>query len=143
MVNNSTKLWEGCIRSQDLMSRTSHLTSMDLMTLAEELNQKKSTTTTKGSNVMDVKGMDILELNALLISRNKRKDCQSPGLMKILRVILKKNQPNMSQPLLEFAILMKILVKMSYPLKSWQPPTESCVSEVLKCVNKVKSRRNT
>src|SRR3954464_14863755 len=89
------------------MSRTSHLTSIDLMTLAEELNQKKSTTITKGSNVMDVKGMDILELNALLISRNKRKDCQSPGLMKILRVILKKNQPNMSQPLVEFAILMK------------------------------------
>src|SRR3954468_4494836 len=125
------------------MSRTSHLTSVDLMTLAEELNRKKNTITVKEFNVMDVKGMDILELNVLLISRNKRKDCQFPGLMKILRVILKKNQLNMSQPLLEFAIQMKILVKMSYPLKSWQPPTESSVSEVLKCVNKVKSRRNT
>src|SRR3954471_5285303 len=143
MVNNSTKLWEGCIRSQDLISRTSHLTSVDLMTLAEEINQNKNTITVKGFNVMDVKGMDILELNALPISRNKRKDCQSPGLMKILRVILKKNQPNMSQLLLEFAIQMKTLVKMSYLLKNWQPPTESSVSEVLKCVNKVKSRRNT
>src|SRR3954465_9411938 len=91
------------------MSRTSHLTSVDLMTLAEEINQKKNTITVKGFNVMDVKGMDILELNALPISRNKRKDCQSPGLMKILRVILKKNQPNMSQLLLEFAIQMKTL----------------------------------
>src|SRR3954467_5694506 len=99
------------------MSRTSHLTSGDLMTLAEELNQKKSTITVKGFNVMDVKGMDIFELNALLISRNKRKDCQFPGPMKILRVILKKNQPNMSQPLLDFTILMKILVKMRSPLK--------------------------
>src|SRR3954465_5951499 len=107
------KIMRRMVRSQDLIPRTSHLTSVDLMTLAEELNQKKSTVTTKGFNVMDVKGMDILELNALLISRNKRKDCQFPGLMKILRVILKKNQPNMSQPLLEFAILMKILVKMS------------------------------
>src|ERR1051325_5991734 len=55
------------------MSRTFHLTSTDLMTPAEDPSQKKKEVKAEESNVMNVKDMDILELNVPPFLRNKRK----------------------------------------------------------------------
>src|ERR1043165_3381916 len=109
LEDSSTNSSGGLIQSQGQMSRTLHLTSASLMTPAEDPSQKRKEVKAEESNVMNVKDMDILELNVPPFLRNKRKEWMSLGLM-VIQVNLRKKVPNLSLLLLECTILTWTLV---------------------------------
>src|ERR1044072_480559 len=110
LEDSSTNSSRGLIQSQGQMSRTFHLTSTDLMTPAEDPSQKKKEVKAEEPNVMNVKDMDILDLNVPPFLRNKRKEWLSLGL--IQEVNLRKKQLILSLYLLSLGctILIWILV---------------------------------
>src|ERR1044072_9376811 len=102
LEDSSTNSSRGLIQSQGQMSRPFHLTSTDLMTPAEDPSQKKKEVKAEKSNVMNVKDMDILDLNVPPFLRNKRKEWLSLGL--IQEVNLRKKQLILSLHPLEIVI---------------------------------------